>query len=136
MLFFEKELLPFLESKYNISAKILWGQGLSGTFSSFVMLTKPGLFDGYISNMPSLNLMDTTFKFDESIININQKDVFYFLTGNTLVESDKMTKKFIRSLEGNKNPHLKWHYKEQNDSIYIAQILNSYVYGLEKFFRK
>ncbi len=136
MLFFEKELFPFLESKYKISTKILWGQGLSGTFSSFVMLTKPKLFDAYISNMPKMNLIDTTFDFNESIKKINQKDVFYFLTGNSQVETDKMTKRFIGRLESNKNPHLKWHYEEQSDSNFIAQIVNSYIYGIEKFFKK
>ncbi len=132
--YFEKELIPFLESKYKISSKILWGQGLSGMFSSFVMLTKPELFDGYFSDMPMLNLIDTTFNFDQAIKNINQKEVFYYLTGNTLVGSDKTTQRLLSTLECNQNAHLKWHYKMQKDSILITQVVNSYAYGLDWFF--
>jgi len=136
ILFFEKELLPFLESKYKISTKVLWGQGLSGMFSSFVMLTNPDLFNGYFSDMPNLSLIDSTFNFDESIKNINQQDVFYFLTGNVIVGTDETTKRFISRLESNKNPKLKWHYKEQADSILVAQVVNSFVYGLDLFFKQ
>lgn len=48
--FFEKELIPYIESKYRTNEnKILCGQSLSTVFTFYAFLTKSHLFDSYIA---------------------------------------------------------------------------------------
>ena len=39
----------FFDSLYTISAKILWGHSFLGMFTTYVIMTNPGLFNGNIS---------------------------------------------------------------------------------------
>ena len=53
--FIEKELQPFMASKYKATTdKTLIGQSLGGLFATHVLLTKPELFNRYIIISPSL----------------------------------------------------------------------------------
>jgi predicted alpha/beta superfamily hydrolase len=55
MSFIEKELQPFIESKYKANDdKTLIGQSLGGLLATEVLLTKPTLFNRYIIISPSL----------------------------------------------------------------------------------
>lgn len=48
--FFEKELIPFIESKYRTNEnKVLCGQSLSTVFTFYAFLTKPQCFSSYIA---------------------------------------------------------------------------------------
>lgn len=136
ILFYEKELLPFLQSKYKISKKVLWGKGFSGMFSTFVMLSKPDLFDGYISDMPKLDLLEKNIVSDDTFKKMGKTKVFYYLTGSAIVEKDRLTKTFLDKLKSEHINNFKWNYSEQNDSVFIAHILTNYVYGLDSFFKE
>ena len=48
--FFEKELIPFIESNYRIipSDRTLWGYSYGGIFALYALFQKPGLFQKYI----------------------------------------------------------------------------------------
>lgn len=53
--FIEKELQPFIESKYQTNSdKTIIGQSLGGLLASEILLTKPALFNRYIIVSPSL----------------------------------------------------------------------------------
>lgn len=53
--FIEKELQPYIESKYKAnSGKTLIGQSMGGLFATEVLLKKPALFNKYIIVSPSL----------------------------------------------------------------------------------
>ncbi|RYF84871.1 MAG: alpha/beta hydrolase [Chitinophagaceae bacterium] len=53
--FLEKELQPFIEKNYNVSAsKTIIGQSLGGLLAAEILLTNPGLFNQYIIVSPSL----------------------------------------------------------------------------------
>jgi predicted alpha/beta superfamily hydrolase len=53
--FIEKELQPFIESKYHGNTdKTIVGQSLGGLFATEVLLKKPSLFNKYIIISPSL----------------------------------------------------------------------------------
>jgi len=55
MAFIEKELLPYIENKYNTSTdKTLMGQSLGGLLATEILLKKPSLFNRYIIVSPSL----------------------------------------------------------------------------------
>jgi predicted alpha/beta superfamily hydrolase len=127
--FYEKELFPFLQSKYKISKKILWGKGYSGMFSTFVMLSKPGLFDGYISDTPKLELIEkinTENVFDK----MADTKVFYYLAGSSAKEKDKTTRLFVENITKEQKSGFKWNYVENDDSVFISRILTNYTHGL------
>lgn len=53
--FIRHELLPFMEKEYRASGRqALVGHSYGGLFASYVMLTQPDLFDGYVIVSPSL----------------------------------------------------------------------------------
>lgn len=53
--FLERELFPFIESKYGkIKNKTLVGHSFGGLFTSWTLLHRPHLFDQYIAVSPSL----------------------------------------------------------------------------------
>jgi predicted alpha/beta superfamily hydrolase len=55
MSFIEKELQPFIETKFNVNAsRTIIGQSLGGLLATEVLFTKPQLFDQYIIVSPSL----------------------------------------------------------------------------------
>jgi len=134
--FYEKELFPFLQSKYKISKKILWGKGFSGMFSTFVMLSKPDLFDSYISDTPNLKLMKTKINGDKTFEKIKETKVSYYLTGNITERKDNTTLTFLTKLKNMQKSNLTWNYVENNDSIFISRILTNYAHGLNFLFNE
>ncbi|MEW6197001.1 MAG: alpha/beta hydrolase-fold protein [Bacteroidota bacterium] len=54
--FIEKELIPFIESKYRFSPgdRTLIGHSLGGLFVSYVLISKPALFNRYVMISPAL----------------------------------------------------------------------------------
>jgi len=133
--FYEKELIPFLQKKYKISKKVLWGQKYSGMFTTFIMLSKPDLFDGYLSDIPQLDLLKETIQSDETFKNYAKKKVFYQLTWNDKMPKTETIKLLLDKLKNNAPENLSWEYREDNDSIFITQILTNYTYGLDLFFK-
>ncbi len=136
MAFFEEELMPFLESKYKISKKIIWGQNYSGMFTTFILLSNPGLFDGYIADIPQLNFLKKEIESKDCFKNIGGDNVFYQISWTTLEEKQNEMKIFLSKLESDAPDNLKWRYTEESDSILITQILTNYTYGLSAFFKE
>ncbi len=69
--FLENELIPYVESNYPVSNdRILFGHSYGGTFSMYTLLTRPHLFESYISSDPPflwnerylVKLAEETFK--------------------------------------------------------------------------
>lgn len=57
--FLSKELVPHIRSKYRTRAPlILWGRTLGGLFAFHTLMTKPDLFDAYITASPTLGWND------------------------------------------------------------------------------
>lgn len=53
--FIEKELIPYLQKNFRLSKdRALVGHSYGGLFASWMMLTRPSIFSGYISVSPSL----------------------------------------------------------------------------------
>lgn len=74
-LFLEKELIPFIQHNYRTTLyNVLAGHSLAGTFSLYSFLTKPELFDAYISLSPCLFWHDRfMLKMSEKFLNTHQK---------------------------------------------------------------
>lgn len=53
--FLEEELVPYLQKEFRISnQRVLVGHSYGGLFTSWMMVTRPSVFSGYISVSPSL----------------------------------------------------------------------------------
>jgi predicted alpha/beta superfamily hydrolase len=134
--FYEKELIPFLKLKYKISKKVLWGQKYSGMFTTFTMLSRPDLFDGYFSDTPKLDLLKEKINSDDIFKNCEEKKVFYQLSWNTSEPKKESTKILLDKLDNYAPENLIWEYREDNDSIFITHLLTNYTYALDSFFKK
>ena len=68
--FIEKELFPYLNEHFRLSnQKVLIGHSYGGLFASWLMLTKPESFSGYIVVSPSLWYdNEMIFKLQESVL--------------------------------------------------------------------
>lgn len=67
--FIEKELIPFIETEYrtDTSKRGLFGFSFGGTFVTYAMFSKPGLFKNYFIGSPMLNWDDkVVYKFDST----------------------------------------------------------------------
>lgn len=132
--FYEKDLFPFLESKYKISKKIIWGQNHSGMFVTFIMLNKPSLFDCYLADIPPLDPMKADIETEKCFRNIGTNNIFYQITWTAMAPQPQMTKKFIEKLEFDAPANLTWKYSQENDSILITHVVTNYTYGLKTIF--
>jgi len=83
--FIEKELEPYIQSKYKTNTnKTIIGQSLGGLLASEILIKKPDLFNRYIIISPSLwwdngSLLNQDSKISESIF--NQQTAVYIAVG-------------------------------------------------------
>jgi predicted alpha/beta superfamily hydrolase len=67
--FLKEELIPFVESKYRVTAngRTLMGSSLGGLFTLYAMFHEPGLFQRYVLTSPALS-------WDNEIIDADEKN--------------------------------------------------------------
>ena len=128
--FIGKELLPYIESKYNITKKIIWGQGTEIT--TYLMLDKPDLFDGYIADVPDFSLISDKVDSKNAFGNLKNKNVNYYLFGN--IANDIYNETFLNNLKSNAPDGLNWHYNISDEPNNIIYFLNNYTHAIELFF--
>ncbi|MCK5029768.1 MAG: hypothetical protein KAR57_09035 [Bacteroidales bacterium] len=132
--FFEKELLPYLQSKYNITKTIIWGQGSqSGLISSFMMIEYPYLFNGYISDVPDLSLMQERAYSEKAFDKLKDKKLNYYLFGNSAYNI--LNETFLNNLKANAPEGLSWNYAISDERNTIIYFLNNYMHATELFFK-
>lgn len=134
--FYEQELLPYLDSNFNVSKKILWGQRFSGMFATFVMLTKPSIFDAYLADLPKLDVLEKEIITENIFENIGTDEVFYQVSWTSLTAKPKAMDILLEKLETGAPDNLRWRYSEESDSVMITHILTNYTYGLNSFFNE
>lgn len=100
------------------------------------MLSKPDLFDSYISDTPNLELMETAINGDKTFEKIGVTKVSCYLTSNTTEEENNVTLTFLNKLKNVQKGNLTWNYVENNDSIFISRILTNYTHGLNFLFNE
>jgi predicted alpha/beta superfamily hydrolase len=75
--FIEKELIPFIEKEYRADPQKrgIFGYSLGGTFVTYALFAKPGLFRNYFIGSPFLNWDDkAVYKFDHTDKLIGSRD--------------------------------------------------------------
>ena len=131
--FIDEELLPYLNSKYNFTKTIIWGQGGgSGLISSYFMLEYPDLFDGYISDIPDFRLITNKTNSKNAFDKLKDKKVKYYLFGSK--SKDIYNEVFLNNLKSNAPKGLKWNYSISEEPNKIIYFLNNYMHAIELFF--
>ncbi len=98
--FIGQEVFPYLQSKYNLTKSIIWGQGGSaGLISTYFMLEYPGLFDGYISDVPNLTLISDKVNSESAFKKCEGEYVSYYLFGSETYNF--YNESFINNLQKN-----------------------------------
>jgi len=130
--FMDEELLPYLNSKYNLTRTIIWGPGGPGMISSYFMLEYPDLFDGYISDIPDFRLIANRINTKNAFDKLKDKNVKYFLFGSR--SKGIYNEAFLNNLKSNSPEGLDWNYSISEEPNKIIYLLNNYMHALEMFF--
>ncbi len=128
--FLEKELQPFVESKYNTtSSKTLIGQSLGGLLATEILYKKPTLFSNYIIISPSIWWdNESLFKLTPEFLkqNFNQKTKVFVGVGKEGKVMEGDAKKLYDILSNNKK-NIESHFKYFGDANH-GDILHLAVY--------
>ncbi|MFC2079872.1 alpha/beta hydrolase [Bacteroidota bacterium] len=108
--FIEKELIPEVESNYQVKRRIIFGHSLAGGFVINSMIQSPGLFDKYIASSPTpiMDFVDSDIymKLD---IDLNKNILFYFSNGSKdMRQVRKWTLRLNESLTGIEFDRIDW----------------------------
>ena len=133
--FIEKELIPYVESKFRTQPfRILTGISYGGLFTNYTLITKPDLFDAYISVDPSLWWDNCIIIRDSEKFFQKQKSfdkILYF----TQSEIPQMgSDKFARMLYQTAPRELKWKFKHMHQETHASITHRSIYDGLEFIF--
>jgi predicted alpha/beta superfamily hydrolase len=132
MAFIEKELQPYIQKKYKVSAaKTIIGQSLGGLLVTEILARKPHLFDTYIIVSPSLwwDNQSLLLKLPEYLKTTPcQNKKIYLAGGNEHPVMVKDTKALAECLEKNISPNSKLLYKYFADENH-ATILHTSIYA-------
>jgi predicted alpha/beta superfamily hydrolase len=128
--FMDEELFPYLDSKYNLTKTIIWGPGTE--IITYLMLDKPDLFDGYISDVPDFSLISDKVNSKNAFENLKDKNINYYLFGSKA--KDVYNETFLNNLKANAPKELNWHYNISDESNKIIYFMNNYMHAIELFF--
>lgn len=108
--FFEKELIPFIESEYRTdpNQRGLFGYSLGATFTTFALLKKPGLFKKYFIGSPMLNWDNySVYNFDNTENLLGSLDtVNVYISWGQLESKEGRHHPLKDTLEQRNNPHI------------------------------
>ncbi|AWI26331.1 alpha/beta hydrolase [Flavobacterium pallidum] len=133
ILFLEKELLPYIKSKYKATRqRTIIGESLAGLLTTEILLKNPDLFDTYIIISPSLWWGDEKLLKDGgSLLKTNLKKRVRVCVSAPNQEEDKMMYREATSLYDliKQNPHItsffdylpeEWHATVMHMAVYNA----------------
>ena len=139
--FIEKELQPFMASKYKASAdRTLIGQSFGGLFATTVLLNKPELFNRYIIISPSLWWdYGSLLNVDSKLLSENYDkptDIYVGVGKEGLTPTDPARVMEVDAnlladkLKGAKNPRVKVHFDylplENHATIMHQAVMNAF----------
>ena len=108
--FIENELIPFIEKEYRADPENrgLFGYSLGGTFTTFAMLYKPGLFHNYFIGSPFLNWDDKAVYTFDNLDQLTAADdtINVYISFGELESSDGHHHPLKDYLEDNANTHI------------------------------
>ena len=132
--FYREELFPYLESEFNTGRKILWGHSWLGSFSTYVMLTSPDLFDAYMSTSPTYRFISPRFESPGLFDAIGDKSLMFYLSRGSEEPESEEARRFLEQLEEKSPGTLKWKFSLNQEKNHDSNSLSSYMEALEWFF--
>lgn len=133
--FFERELMPYIKSKYRTSGESgLFGTSLGGLFTMYVLLQKPSLFRFYTMGDPALQFDDKLIPhlasnklkqmtFQNTVLNIGGRSGFsYADMGRDVMDS---------ILRSDAPPGLNWHSALYEDETHGSSVFKSNYDGIK-----
>lgn len=134
--FFEKELIPYIEKNYRTQPyRVFSGHSFGGLFAIHTFLTKPELFNAYISVSPSLWWDDQRLISDAKNYFEKTKSLENTLFVSMAAEGDRMLNpynEFVKSAKGHHIEGLLFSSKEFSDEDHGSTVLRSHYFGLKQ----
>ena len=136
--FFETELIPEIEKQYRVQPyRILAGHSLGGLFAIHTMISKPGLFNSYVSVSPALNWENAeALKRAEEFLK-NQKEMkvtLYTSLGNEPGPIGDSFDAFKQLLSKTSIKGFEWQVERMDDEDHGSVVLRSHYAGLRKVY--
>ena len=136
--FFETELIPEIEKQYRTQPyRIFAGHSLGGLFAINAMITKPGLFNSYISVSPSMQWQnaEALTRAEEFFKNQKELKVTLFVSlGDEPGAIGESYKKFTDLLAKSNIKGFEWKAEHMMDEDHGSVVLRSHYAGLRKIF--
>lgn len=140
--FIESKLFPFMQKNYRVNNKrALTGHSYGGLFTSWIMLTNPNMFNGYIIVSPSLWYDDhLLFKVDEKLSSQLTGEIrTYFAVGDREINNQwnmpEDLEDFIDYLKSKNISKLNYEFRigtnETHNSVFPWALSNGIRYVLE-----
>jgi predicted alpha/beta superfamily hydrolase len=136
--FFETELIPEIEKQYRVQPyRVLAGHSFGGLFAIHAMITKPALFNSYVSVSPSLQFENAeALKRAENFLK-NQKELnatLYVSLGNEPGGIGDAFNSFRELLSKTSIKGFEWQAEHMNDEDHGSVVLRSHYSGLRKVY--
>jgi predicted alpha/beta superfamily hydrolase len=137
--FLEEELIPYVESNFRTHPyRLLEGHSFGGLFSTYTLMEKPDLFDGFIIQAPALwwNNEEMTGKaktFFKSNSNLD-KAIYFGIGGGDGWGMRQELKRYVQVIEENPPKNLTWKHEEVGDEDHDTSRLLLNYYGLKYVF--
>lgn len=133
--YIENEVVPFVNKTYKVSNKrLLFGWEFSGGFGLATLMSKPGLFDGYIlsSPYPLTNKIDAFIEFADKHNKLNTF-LYFSDAGEAELPVTEGTKKLANFLKKN-TTGLRWNYKSLKGEEHISTKYSTLHHGIKEYF--
>lgn len=136
--FFETELIPEIEKQYRVQPyRVLAGHSLGGLFAIHSMISKPGLFNSYVSVSPALQWENgETLKRAEDFLK-KQKEMkvtLYVSLGNEPGAIGESFDRFKALLSQTTINGFEWQTERMDDEDHGSVVLRSHYAGLRKVY--
>ncbi|NQZ20595.1 MAG: hypothetical protein HRT53_00940 [Colwellia sp.] len=134
--FFEQELIPYIEKNYRTQPyRVFSGHSFGGLFALNAFLTKPEVFNAYISVSPSLWWDDQRLINDAKVFFNKTASLDRTLFVTMAAESDRMLgpyNEFVNMAKESKVKGLIFANKEFDDEDHGSTVLRSQYFGLKQ----
>jgi predicted alpha/beta superfamily hydrolase len=134
--FFEQELIPYIEKNYRTQPyRVFSGHSFGGLFALNAFLTKPEVFNAYISVSPSLWWDEKRLINDAKVFFNKTKSLDRTLFVTMAAEGDRMISpynEFVNVVKDNKVEGLIFANKEFDDEDHGSTVLRSQYFALKQ----
>lgn len=133
--YLEKEVVPFIDSKYRTSNKrLLYGWAYGGGFGLETLMAKPRLFDGYIVSSP-YPVSNKIERFNAFLVKNETLDTFLYFSSDIYEFGVKGgTEELNKNLATNTETKLRWNFRELVGEEHRSTPYTTLYHGIKEYF--